>query len=171
MRIDARALLFAFRRLVTGPGSSVRVRSPIGSGSAFADELLLRFWLRVRSRSSFLRGSPIVARPLLIAAHRGLRGGCRAQGWVSQRRNPPFYCRRIADYAFDSNPPYTLTHRQLICEIRKFPPAPPAEGAGAAGKEPGDRLRDQIERARLENCGLDDLVARGGCETAAYARA
>jgi hypothetical protein len=41
--IDARALLFAFRRFVTRPGSSVRVRSPIGSGSAFADELLLRF--------------------------------------------------------------------------------------------------------------------------------
>jgi len=43
MRIDARALLFAFRRFVTRPGSSVRVRSPIGSGSAFADELLLGF--------------------------------------------------------------------------------------------------------------------------------
>jgi hypothetical protein len=43
VRIDARALLFAFRRFATKPGSSVRVRSPIGSRSAFAYELLLRF--------------------------------------------------------------------------------------------------------------------------------
>jgi hypothetical protein len=42
-RIDPRALLFAFRRLVIGPGSSVRGRSPVSAGSAFADELLLCF--------------------------------------------------------------------------------------------------------------------------------
>jgi hypothetical protein len=41
--IRRRALLFVFRRFVTKPGSSVRARSPIGSGSAFPDELLLRF--------------------------------------------------------------------------------------------------------------------------------
>ena len=40
---DPRALLFVFRRFVARLGSSVRVRSPIASGSAFANELLLRF--------------------------------------------------------------------------------------------------------------------------------
>jgi hypothetical protein len=70
------------RSLQLVAGSSIRIRSPIGSRPALAREMFLIFRSRVGSRPSFFRGSPSFARPLLTVAHSWSPWVAANQSWI-----------------------------------------------------------------------------------------
>jgi hypothetical protein len=75
-------------RFVAAFGPSVRIGPPIVLGSALTYQSLFFFRARVRPRPSFLGGSPINTRPLLIIAHGGVSTGCRESCWMGLDYTP-----------------------------------------------------------------------------------
>jgi hypothetical protein len=80
--LEAEQRIASVFRFVAAFGSSILIGSLIILGSAFTYYSLFFFRARVRPGSSFLGGSPIRTRPLLIIAHRGISTGCRESCWM-----------------------------------------------------------------------------------------
>ena len=83
--LEAEQRIASVFRFVAAFGSSILIGSPIILGSAFTYYSLFFFRARVRPGSSFLGGSPIRTRPLLIIAHGGISTGCRESCWMGCR--------------------------------------------------------------------------------------
>ena len=80
--LEAEQRIASVFRFVATFGSPILIGSLIILGSAFTYYSLFFFRARVRPGSSFLGGSPIRTRPLLIIAHRGISTAENHIGWV-----------------------------------------------------------------------------------------